>query len=146
VITAAQAPIVPLAMSYAGDLAPSLVLGFIEVESSFNPRAFLADRNGGSYGLMQLDYATAQDRGYAGVPDGLYDPAINIKLGVLQLGWIRAYLRQHGILNNAAMIAGYNAGVGAVVHGALDLPYVAKVQSAARKWDLELSSHQVRRV
>jgi soluble lytic murein transglycosylase-like protein len=64
----------------------------IDVESSFQSDAYRAEPqiNDASYGLMQLLYGTAQRLGYAGSPDGLYDPATNIDLGSQLLGQLRA--------------------------------------------------------
>lgn len=68
----------------AAGLPPALVYGVIAQESAFNFRAYRAEPhiNDASRGLMQILYGTARDVGYTGQPDGLYDPAINVRLGV----------------------------------------------------------------
>jgi soluble lytic murein transglycosylase-like protein len=80
----------------------------IGVESSYNPRAYRAEPriNDASYGLMQLLYRTAVGLGYAGEPEGLFDPGINIDLGSKFLGQLRA---RHGD-NFAAVYSAYNSG------------------------------------
>lgn len=54
----------------------------IQTESSWNPTAYRPEPaiNDASYGLGQFLLKTAQSLGYAGTPDGLYDPATNIDL------------------------------------------------------------------
>jgi len=68
------------------------VRAVIETESSWKPNAFRAEPkiNDASYGLMQLLYRTAQNLGYTGTRDGLYDPIVNIDLGTKLLGQLRA--------------------------------------------------------
>src|SRR5215469_7350086 len=90
-----EAVALDLARRLHGQWDVALVMAIIEHESSFDANAFAPDRNGGSYGLMQLDYPTAQDRGFAGSPSALYEPALNIQYGVAQLDWIAAYLQRH---------------------------------------------------
>lgn len=124
-----------LVEKWRGTLVASLVMAEIEVESGFNERAFLMDRNGGSYGLMQLDYQTALDRGFQGTPDGLYDPETNVEFGCKQLVWIQQYLQERELSSEVNMIAAYNEGVGAVVEGRADPQYVAKVLKAKAKWE-----------
>ena len=113
---------------------PALVFAFIEVESSFNARAFLNDRNGGSYGLMQIDLATATARGYPGNAIGLYDPAMNIKYGCAILDWIAADLTKHGIYSIENLAAAYNSGLQHVIDGGTDEVYSAKIVTALWKW------------
>lgn len=112
----------------------ALLFAFIEVESSFNPRAFLNDANGGSYGLMQIDLATAEDRGYTGNALGLYDPATNIKYGVAQLDWITDELTKHDMCSIENLAAAYNSGLGHVLDGGTDPAYVAKITASLAKW------------
>lgn len=89
-------------------LPPPLIKGLIQAESGFNAAARRHEPALGdtSRGLMQLLYATARGLGYAGPPDGLYDPETNVVLGAL-------YLRQ--LLNaydqDARLaLAAYNCG------------------------------------
>ncbi|HEY1503724.1 MAG TPA: transglycosylase SLT domain-containing protein [Stellaceae bacterium] len=121
------ADLLPIIQCEAPDFDPALILGFVQTESSFNERAFRIDRNGGSYGLMQLDLSTARDRGYPGDAFGLYDPKTNIHYGVAQLRWINRYLASYSAVGLQSMIAAYNEGVGRVVKGNPDPRYVASV-------------------
>ncbi len=83
-------------------------------ESSLKPNAFLADRRGGSYGLLQLSWGPGNDRfavyGYdsATLGDGqmLYDNDVNTKIAA-QL--IADNLRRFGNVRDA--INAYNTGV-----------------------------------
>jgi soluble lytic murein transglycosylase-like protein len=130
--------VLALVNSYRGNLDAATVLGIVQVESDFNERAFMMDRNGGSYGLMQIDAPTARDRGYKGTPDGLYDPAINIRLGCAQLTWITNTLRAKMITGLAQVAAAYNEGVENVVKGNPDPQYVAKVIAARTSWQSKM--------
>lgn len=90
----------------------ALIKAHIGVESSFNPQAFnpesqLKTRDP-SRGLMQMRYTTAQDLGFLGSPDDLYDPATNIELGAALIERNLAYAK--GGLEPA--ISAYNAGFG----------------------------------
>ena len=67
-------------------LKPELVMGVIQVESSFNREAI---SNVGARGLMQLMPFWIKEIGHPG--DDLFNPSINVKYGCLVL---RNYLRQ----------------------------------------------------
>ena len=117
----------------------AVLFAFIEVESAFNPRAFLNDRNGGSYGLMQLDYQTALDRGYRGDPIGLYAPLANVGMGKKVLRWIAAELESHGRQATLETVAAaYNSGLGHVLRGGTDAPYAEKIAAAHARWSSAL--------
>lgn len=100
----------------------SLILGIMEVESSFNPYAV---SYANAIGLMQVVPRTAgrdifARKGYGGQPDRdyLYDPKQNIDAGTMYLTILRdEYL--DGITNPTskryAMISAYNSGAGAVL-------------------------------
>src|SRR5260221_13280624 len=60
--------------TFGGWFDPADVMAFIAQESSFRSAVYLADRSGGSYGLMQVDYASARQVGFAGAPSDLFDP------------------------------------------------------------------------
>jgi soluble lytic murein transglycosylase-like protein len=64
--------------------------------------------NDASYGLMQLLYRTARSLGYAGAPEGLYDPDTNIRLGTKLLGTLRARFGD----DLRAVYSAYNSGSG----------------------------------
>jgi soluble lytic murein transglycosylase-like protein len=114
----------------------ALLFAFIDVESSFNAHAFLNDKNGGSYGLLQMDLATAKDRGYAGTSGGLYDPFVNVKFGAAQLDWLTAQLRQRGHYSIEALAASYNEGLVGEERGQGDPAYVNKIVAAYARWKL----------
>jgi soluble lytic murein transglycosylase-like protein len=97
----APKPIVDLveAMAPAYQLAPELVLAFMQAESSYNPNA-LSPKN--ARGLMQLIPGTAE-RFNVRKP---FDPKQNIRGGMAYLRWLLAYFE--GDLRLVA--AGYNAG------------------------------------
>ncbi len=143
-----SADVVTIVTKHAGAWPVPLVLGIAEQESGrhdrrgvlvdFNERAFLPDRNGGSYGLFQLDLPTARDRGYAGDGAGLYCAETNARLAVLQLDWIADYLRQRGAFGLATLVAGYNEGAGAAARGNPDPRYVGFVMAYREKWRVAL--------
>ncbi len=91
---------------------PRLVLALIKQESGFDPRAV---SRVGARGLMQLMPATgseqARKEGMTGFhPDSLFDPAVNVRLGV---AYLRDVLRRHDG-DVAVALARYNAGPTAV--------------------------------
>lgn len=117
------------------------ILAVIEIESSFDPRAYRAEPHLGdaSRGLMQLLLSSARDREPGVTSEALYDPATNIRLGVAHLEWTYDYLagRRQGI-GKADAIAAYNAGVGNVLRGYIPTGYVGKWQSALARWERAL--------
>ena len=115
-------------------ITPALLFAFIEVESGFRSNAFLNDRNGGSYGLMQLDLATAHDRGYAGDAMGLYAPRANVAVGRRVLQWMADDLDRHGLCTVANVAAAYNSGLQHVIGGGTDAPYADKIEAAYAAW------------
>lgn len=112
----------------------ALVLGHIQTESAFRPNAFRNDKNGGSYGLGQLNLATAQDRGFTGCADGLYDPPTNLDLTIAQVEWIKNTLANHEIFDLEPRIAAYNMGCGAIERGGTDPIYVERVLTAMKEF------------
>jgi soluble lytic murein transglycosylase-like protein len=91
----------------ATGVSPALVMGMIAVESSFDARAYRAEPqiSDASRGLMQILYRTAQSLGYRGTAEGLYDPAVNVRLGVTYLA---DGIRQYGNVWDA--VSRYNQG------------------------------------
>jgi soluble lytic murein transglycosylase-like protein len=84
-----------------------LIRAIIIVESGGNPLAIRQEPGGeASRGLMQLLLSTARSLGYNGPPDGLFDPALNVKLGTAYL-W-RLYQR---LGDWQAVISAYNGGI-----------------------------------
>lgn len=112
----------------------ALLFAFIEVESAFNPRAFVNDINGGSYGLTQIDLATAEDRGYKGSGAGLFIPCANIQWHCAIIDWITADLTKHGIYSIENLAAAYNSGLSHVINGGTDAPYSGKIVAAYARW------------
>lgn len=123
---------------FGGWFAVADVLAVIEIESSFNPRAYRAEPqiNDASYGLMQVLATTAADRGYRGPVEGLFDPETNIRLGMRQLKWSWDYLnRKRGVPPSVAeWIGSYNAGVGNALKGFTPWAYVQKWKVARDRW------------
>jgi soluble lytic murein transglycosylase-like protein len=132
------ADLLPTVRRCAGTWPVPLIMGFCEHESSFNERAFRADRNGGSYGLLQLDVPTARDRGFTGQPCDLFDVPTNLRYGVAQLDWIADTLRRHGAFGLQSLVASYNEGVTACLRGNPDPLYVAGVLAARDRWQVAL--------
>lgn len=117
------------AEEFGGWFDPADVMAIIEVESSFDPNAYRyeAKLDDASIGLMQVLYRTALDRGLAGGPAALYDPALNIRIGMRQLKWSFDYLADRGgAPTTDQWIGSYNAGVGNALKGYVPLAYVAK--------------------
>lgn len=76
----------------AWNVPVSWIQAVIEVESSWNPKAYRAepDQGDASFGLMQLLGKTAASLGYTGTAEGLYEPSTNISLGAELLSQLRA--------------------------------------------------------
>lgn len=73
---------------------PALVLGIIHNESGGNPDAFPEnpDRDGASFGLMQVELPTARGCGFTGSARLLFDPQVNTLYGTLDLaGGMKTY-------------------------------------------------------
>lgn len=85
------------------DVSPAFVLALISIESAGTADA---ESHAGAQGLMQLMPATAAR---FGVTDRL-DPVDNIKGGVAYLSWLMNHFDGDPVL----VLAGYNAGEGAV--------------------------------
>jgi hypothetical protein len=143
-----SADLLSIVQQKRGDWPASLVMAFAEKESGrhdgrgqlidFDERAFLPDRNGGSYGIFQLDVPTARDRGFKGVPGDLFDAPTNTTFAIAQLDWLADYLRRHGSFGLQSLIAAYNEGGAAVVRGNPDPRYVGVVMAYRQKWGLAL--------
>lgn len=85
------------------DVSPALVVALISIESAGQVQA---ESSAGAVGLMQLMPATAAR---FGVTDRV-NPSENIKAGVAYLAWLMDHFDKDPIL----VLAGYNAGEGAV--------------------------------
>ena len=107
------------------EIDPRIVQAVIHVESAYNPQARSPK---GALGLMQLMPATAVRLG-AAPASNLFDPALNIELGV-------RYLRLLGNLFNGRLdlvLAAYNAGEGAVMKHGMRVPPYPETQAYVRK-------------
>lgn len=116
---------------------PALVMAVMQIESAFKPLAYRAEPhiNDASYGLMQVLYSTAVDRGFGGPAEGLYDPETNIRIGMRHLKWSHDYLAQRMPgFTELHWISSYNGGVGAVSRGWTNAGYYARFQTARRSW------------
>lgn len=89
-------------------LDPLLIKAVIATESSFNPQAIRPEPQikDASRGLMQILAGTAKMMGYTGAPEGLFDPATNIRFGSAYLA--HQVERYGGSIPSA--VAAYNAG------------------------------------
>ena len=102
-----------------------IVQAVIQVESAYDPQARSPK---GAMGLMQLMPATAARLG-AKPASNLFDPALNIELGV-------RYLRLLGNLFDGRLdlvLAAYNAGEGAVMRHGMRVPPYPETQAYVRK-------------
>jgi len=67
-----------------------------------------------SYGLMQVMGAVAYERGLTGLPYRLFDPLVNVEIGIKH--WVHKRDRQ-SLKNHFDIYAAYNAGSCRFVHG-----------------------------
>lgn len=89
-----------------------------------NPR-----RLASSYGLLQILYVVALDRGYRGDPEGLFVPEVGLSFGCAQLKYFLTWAK--GDITSA--LAAYNGGAhgnGPDVASKRNQPYVDKVIAA----------------
>ena len=61
-----------------------------------------------SWGLLQIMFVTAWERGYRGDPVGLLIPEVNLVYGTKHLAWLLD--RYEGVTGLEDMVAAYNAG------------------------------------
>lgn len=126
------------ARDFAGSFDPVLVLAIIQIESGFDAAAtrFEPSRDEASIGLMQLLYSTARDRGLTDGPAALFDPGVNILLGMRHLAWSREYLRSRlgREPTDDEWIGSYNAGVGNVSGGFIPRDYVRRARAARTRF------------
>lgn len=109
--------------SYAGanDVPLALAHAVVTVESNYNPKTRGA---AGEIGLMQVKLQTARGMGYRGSAKGLYEPATNIRYGMMYLGAARKLAG--GDL--CGTILKYNGGHGATRMSKGPLAYCGKVR------------------
>jgi len=115
-------------------LPPLLPFAIMKAESGFNSRIV---SGAGARGLMQLMPKLVD------VPaDELFDPATNSRLGVAELGSLRASLQDTGIAPlEPLIIAGYNGGEAAVRRWLTEEPSPLDVD----RWAEEISFGETRR-
>ena len=116
--------------------APELVQALVQVESSGRTDAFryesgfwrryLRDtaewggqnprRVSSSYGLMQIMFPVACERGFTGRPEDLFHPEVGLEWGCRHLEWLRAWVDTFDGVSarkrHRAMLAAYNGGKG----------------------------------
>lgn len=111
-----------------------IVGGIIERESAWNPKAeryepafydrYLRDNEewqrrieehgwqichvASSWGLMQIMFVTAWERGYRGDPSALVIPELSLLYGMKHLAWL--FARHEGVSGIEDAVAAYNAG------------------------------------
>lgn len=105
----------------ANNVPLSLAHAVITVESNYKPNM---TGSVGEIGLMQVRLQTARGMGYKGSAKALYDPATNIRYGMLYLGQARKLAG--GDL--CGTILKYNGGHGATRMSKGPLRYCGKVQ------------------
>ena len=113
-----------LAVKYADPVFPTAkdLLGVMEVESDFNPRAKL----GPNLGLMQIDRNHHRKRIWGGT---LYDPETNIRAGASSLRELYESLK-----SRRAAIMAYNLGEGAYRSGRRNAEYFKLVDRSTRNF------------
>jgi len=126
IVSSQQRRMTPLidAIALAEGVDPTLVHAVISQESSYNPRA---RSPAGAVGLMQLIPATAARFGLT--PNERYDPAKNVRAGIRYLKFLsRTFNGQIDLI-----LAGYNAGEGAVQKYGNRIPPYPETQKYVRR-------------
>ena len=143
-IAAFSFKVLTLADQYSDDgITAPLLLGLIEVESNFNPKATSAT---GAYGLLQVLRSTAtpylRAKGRDWSEAVMFDPIINIQIGTEYLVDLHRIYLARGMEKKSEFIfslAAYNMGEG-TVKSAVDkrdkiyLNYPVAVKISERKW------------
>jgi hypothetical protein len=120
-------------------IAPRLALSMAKVESGFDPRAVSPK---GAIGVLQLiPFFVCQE--YEVSPEMLFDPEVNIRIG---LSYMKSLLERFDE-NLDLSLAAYNAGATRVVKAGYDIPpieetrdYVKKVKEAMKEERVDLST------
>jgi hypothetical protein len=125
-------------------LAPRLALSIAKVESGYNPRAVSPK---GAIGVLQLIPVFVCEK-YEVSPEMLFDPEVNIRIG---LSYMKSLLKRFDE-NLDLSLAAYNAGPRRVVEAGYDIPaigetqeYVKKVKEAMRQGVTNYSAQPVDR-
>lgn len=107
------------AAAISHDISPSIALGLIDVESTFNPNA----SSEGNYGLMQIRLGTARAMGFRGSLRDLMKPENNVEYGLRYLTYC---YKKHG--DTTLMLGCYNGSTSS------RNKYPKKVLRAAEKY------------
>lgn len=102
-------------------LPPALAHAVVTIESGYNPMAF----NAGAIGLMQILLPTARGLGYDGDRNGLHDPEVNLRYGIMYLA--QAYRLSNG--DTCQTVMRYQSGHYAKAPNAANLAYCEKARS-----------------
>lgn len=102
-------------------LPAALAHAVVTIESGYNPMAF----NAGAIGLMQILLPTARGLGYDGDRDGLHDPEVNLRYGIMYLA--QAYRMSNG--DTCQTVMRYQSGHYAKAPNAANLAYCEKARS-----------------
>jgi len=111
------------AIALSENMDPALVHAVIAQESAYNPTAGSPK---GAVGLMQLMPATAARFGLTAAER--YDAAKNVRAGIRYLKWLT---KKFGHLD--LVLAGYNAGEGAVLQYGRRIPPYSETQTYVRR-------------
>ena len=106
-------------------LAPRLALSMAQVESGFNHRA-VSPR--GAIGVLQVMPSLASEH-FEVDPEMLFDPEINIRVGLLHM----KYLLERFDDNIDLSLAAYNAGVRRVLLAGYRIPPITETRDYVRK-------------
>jgi hypothetical protein len=102
-------------------LPPALAHAVVTIESRYDPMAF----NAGAIGLMQILLPTARGLGYDGDRNGLHDPEINVRYGILYLA--QAYRLSNG--DTCQTVMRYQSGHFAKAPNAANIAYCERALS-----------------
>lgn len=111
---------------------PLLILAIMKVESAFNPSAVSF---AGAYGLLQIKPVAAEEvatvfGGNSADAGDLFDPFVNVRVGVQYLSYLRDVVGR----NPTRMLAAYNLGPTHVRRYGYNLRYAGKVLNAYRSF------------
>jgi soluble lytic murein transglycosylase-like protein len=114
-------------------LAPRLALGMAQVESGFDHGA-VSPR--GAIGVMQVMPQLAGER-FEVEPDMLFDPEVNIRVGLLHM----KYLLDRFNDNLDLSLAAYNAGARRVVLAGYRVPHISETREYVKKVKQAMNDH-----
>ena len=102
-------------------LPSALAHAVVTIESGYDPMAF----NAGAIGLMQILLPTARGLGYDGDRNGLHDPEVNLRFGIMYLA--KAYRLSKG--DTCQTVMRYQSGHYAKAPNAANVAYCEKARS-----------------